>query len=142
MQAAAQPLVSIIVPSYNQGRFIRRTLESIFTQDYQPLQVIVVDGASTDETVDVLRSFDGTPGFEWVSEPDSGVVEAVNKGFARARGVIGGIQSSDDFYLPGAIGAGVLMLMASLVTEGTHVGMVSAVWVVIGKDPGTPTEEK
>lgn len=111
MQAAAQPLVSIIVPSYNQGRFIRRTLESIFTQDYRPLQVIVIDGASTDETVDVLRSFDGTPGFEWVSEPDNGVVEAVNKGFARARGVIGGIQSSDDFYLSGAISVSVAALL-------------------------------
>lgn len=107
----AHPLVSIIVPSFNQGRFIRRTLESIFSQDYRPLQVIVIDGASKDETVDVLRSFDGTPGFEWVSEPDSGVVEAVNKGFARARGVIGGIQSSDDFYLPGAINAGVAALL-------------------------------
>lgn len=107
----AHPLVSIIVPSFNQGRFIRRTLESIFAQDYRPLQVIVIDGASKDETVDVLRSFDGTPGFEWVSEPDSGVVEAVNKGFARARGVIGGIQSSDDFYLPGAINAGVAALL-------------------------------
>ena len=105
------PLVSIIVPSFNQGRFIRRTLESIFSQDYRPLQVIVIDGASKDETVDVLRSFDGTPSFEWVSEPDSGVVEAVNKGFARARGVIGGIQSSDDFYLPGAISAGVAALL-------------------------------
>lgn len=106
-----QPLVSIIVPSFNQGRFIRRTLESIFSQDYRPLQVIVIDGASKDETVDVLRSFDGTPGFEWVSEPDSGVVEAVNKGFARARGVIGGIQSSDDFYLPGAISDGIAALL-------------------------------
>lgn len=106
------PLVSIIVPSFNQGRFIRRTLESIFSQDYRPLQVIVIDGASKDDTVDVLRSFDGTPGFEWVSEPDSGVVEAVNKGFARARGVIGGIQSSDDFYLPGAIATGVAALQA------------------------------
>lgn len=107
-----RPLVSIIVPSFNQGRFIRRTLESIFSQDYRPLQVIVIDGASKDDTVDVLRSFDGTPGFEWVSEPDSGVVEAVNKGFARARGVIGGIQSSDDFYLPGAIRAGVEALQS------------------------------
>lgn len=105
-------LVSIIVPSFNQGRFIRRTLESIFSQDYRPLQVIVIDGASKDDTLDVLRSFDGTPGFEWVSEPDSGVVEAVNKGFARARGVIGGIQSSDDFYLPGAIRAGVEALQS------------------------------
>lgn len=110
LESSPAPLVSIIVPSFNQGRFIRRTLESIFSQDYQPLQVIVIDGASKDDTVEVLRSFDGTPGFEWVSEPDSGVVEAVNKGFARSRGVIGGIQSSDDFYLPGAIRAGVAAL--------------------------------
>ena len=107
MDTAANPLVSIIVPSYNQGRFIRRTLESILTQDYRPLEVIVIDGGSTDDTVSVLKEFGSAPELQWVSERDSGVVEAVNKGFARARGEIGGIQSSDDFYLPGAIGAGV-----------------------------------
>jgi glycosyltransferase involved in cell wall biosynthesis len=104
------PLVSIIVPSYNQGRFIRRALESIFAQDYRPIEVIVMDGASTDETVSILREFEHHPELHWVSEPDSGVVEAVNKGFARASGSIGGIQSSDDFYLPGAISAGVSAL--------------------------------
>lgn len=106
------PLVSIIVPSYNQGRFIRRTLESILSQDYRPLEVIVVDGASTDETVAILQEFSSAPELQWVSERDSGVVEAVNKGFARARGAIGAIQSSDDFYLPGAIRAGVEALQA------------------------------
>ncbi len=107
-----RPLVSIIVPSYNQGRFIRRTLESILSQDYRPLEVIVIDGASTDETVSILQEFSSHPELQWVSEPDRGVVEAVNKGFARARGEIGGIQSSDDFYLPGAIRAGVEALQA------------------------------
>jgi glycosyltransferase involved in cell wall biosynthesis len=106
------PLVSIIVPSFNQGCFIRRTLESILSQDYRPLELIVIDGASTDETVSILREFSGAPELQWVSEPDSGVVEAVNKGFARARGEIAGIQSSDDFYLPGAIAAGVEALLA------------------------------
>ncbi len=112
MDSAPLPLVSIIVPSYNQGRFIRRTLESILSQDYRPLEVIVIDGASTDETVSILQEFSTHPQLQWVSEPDRGVVDAVNKGFARATGAIGGIQSSDDFYLPGAIRAGVDALQA------------------------------
>jgi glycosyltransferase involved in cell wall biosynthesis len=97
-----RPLVSIIVPSYNQGRFIRHTLDSILAQDYGPVEILVIDGASTDETVSVLRSYDASR-VTWVSEPDRGVVDAVNKGFARARGDIIAIQSSDDGYLPGAI---------------------------------------
>jgi glycosyltransferase involved in cell wall biosynthesis len=105
-----RPLVSIIVPSYNQGRFIRKTLESILAQEYRPIEVIVIDGASTDETAAVLHEYDGVPEIRWVSEPDSGVVEAVNKGFARAQGKIAAIQSSDDFYLPGAVAAGVAAL--------------------------------
>jgi glycosyltransferase involved in cell wall biosynthesis len=97
------PLVSIIVPSYNQGRFIRATLDSILKQDYRPIEILVIDGASTDQTVDVLRSYGNLPELDWVSEPDHGVVHAVNKGFAKSRGDIVAIQSSDDCYLPGAI---------------------------------------
>jgi len=96
------PLLSIIVPSFNQGAFIRRTIESCLEQDYRPIEIVVVDGASKDGTLDVLRSFDGKPEVRWVSEPDSGVVEAVNKGFRLAKGVFAAIQSSDDAYLPGA----------------------------------------
>lgn len=103
----ARPLVSIIVPSFNQGRFVRQSIQAILDQDYRPLEILVMDGASTDETVSILHEFDDVPEVTWVSEPDSGVVEAVNKGFARARGEIGAIQSSDDFYLPGAIALGV-----------------------------------
>ncbi len=98
-----RPLVSIIVPSYNQGQFIGETLESILSQSYRPLEVLVIDGASTDGTVDVLKSLHGAPELRWWSEPDRGVVEAVNKGFAKARGGIVGIQSSDDCYEHGAI---------------------------------------
>jgi len=108
----AKPLVSIIVPSFNQGQFIRETLESCLAQDYRPLEVVVVDGASSDGTVEVLHAYDGVPEVRWISEPDSGVVEAVNKGFARARGEIAAIQSSDDVYLPGAITQGVDALLA------------------------------
>lgn len=104
------PLVSIIVPSFNQGRFIRETLESCLAQDYRPLEVIVVDGASTDGTVAVLHDYDGRPEVRWISEPDSGVVEAVNKGLALAQGEFAAIQSSDDCYLPGAVSAAVAAL--------------------------------
>ncbi len=105
------PLVSIVVPSYNQAAFIRQTLESCLAQDYRPIEIVVVDGASTDGTVDILRTFDAYPEVSWTSEPDAGVVEAVNKGLRRARGEICGIQSSDDSYLPGAFTRAVNVLM-------------------------------
>ncbi|MDV6033275.1 MAG: glycosyltransferase [Phycisphaera sp. RhM] len=101
------PTVSILIPSYNQGRFIGECIESILEQDYRPIRIHVVDGASTDETLDVLTSYGDLPELDWISEPDSGVVDAVNKGFRRVDGEIVGIQSSDDMYLPGAIRAAV-----------------------------------
>ena len=107
------PLVSIIVPSYNQGKFIRHTIESILTQNYSPLEVIVVDGASTDETVEMLSAFDGGSRVRWMSEPDRGVVDAVNKGFKLARGDLLAIQSSDDAYRPGAMAHAVAALQAN-----------------------------
>ena len=81
MKKSQKPLVSIIVPSLNQGKYIRNTIESCLTQDYRPIEVIVVDGASTDSTIDVLHDYDHNPEVTWVSEQDSGVAEAVNKGF-------------------------------------------------------------
>lgn len=98
------PLVSIIVPSFNQGRFLPETLDSILGQDYRPLEVLVMDGGSTDDTVNVLHRYAAQhPELQWQSEPDKGPADAVNKGLARARGDIVGIQSSDDLYRPGAI---------------------------------------
>src|ERR1041384_1671863 len=102
-----KPLVSIIVPSFNQGQFIRETIDSILTQDYRPIEVLVLDGASRDQTVEVLESYSDVSELKWWSEPDAGVVDAVNKGLARAKGEIIGIQSSDDVYLPGAVTAAV-----------------------------------
>lgn len=102
---AARPLLTIVIPSYNQGRYLRETLDSILEQDYRPIEALVFDGASKDDTVDVLKSYDGVPELQWWSEPDRGVVEAVNKGLARARGAIVAIQSSDDAYVPGAFSA-------------------------------------
>ena len=103
-----RPFVSIIVPSYNQGRFLPATLASIFAQDYRPLEVVVVDGASTDDTVRVLQEAAADhPELRWVSEPDDGPEDALNKGLSMIRGDIAAIQSSDDIYYPGAIRAAV-----------------------------------
>lgn len=102
-----QPLVSVIVPSFNQGKFIAETLESVLAQDYRPLEVIVMDGGSTDGTRGVLEAYRNRPEMRIWSERDKGVVDAVNKGLAQARGAILAIQSSDDMYLPGAIAAAV-----------------------------------
>jgi glycosyltransferase involved in cell wall biosynthesis len=99
------PLVTIIVPSFNQGRFIKETLDSIIGQDYRPIEVLVIDGASTDQTTELLETYRGVPELKWWSEPDNGVVDAVNKGLEKASGEIISIQSSDDLYLRGAITA-------------------------------------
>jgi glycosyltransferase involved in cell wall biosynthesis len=107
------PLVSILIPSYNQGRFIRDTIDSILEQDYRPLEIHVIDGGSTDDTIDVLKSYGNVPELNWFSEPDKGVVDAVNKGFGLTLGDICGIQSSDDTYLPGAISEAVAVLRDS-----------------------------
>jgi glycosyltransferase involved in cell wall biosynthesis len=95
------PLVSIVTPSYNQGRFIRRTIESVLNQSYPNIEYIVVDGASTDDTRQILESYDNR--FQWVSEPDDGQTNAINKGFARARGEIRAFLNSDDVLDPDAV---------------------------------------
>jgi glycosyltransferase involved in cell wall biosynthesis len=106
--STTQPLVSIIVPSYNQGQFLPATLKSIFDQDYRPIEVVVVDGASTDDTVSILeRAAAEHPELRWISEPDDGPADAMTKGLGMISGQIAGIQSSDDVYFPGAIQAAV-----------------------------------
>ena len=93
------PEVSVIVPSYNQGRFVRQTLDSILEQGYPNLELIVMDGGSDDETVDILEEY--SPHLShWVSEPDRGQSHAINKGFAVATGSLVGWLNSDDLYLP------------------------------------------
>jgi glycosyltransferase involved in cell wall biosynthesis len=95
------PLVSIVTPSYNQGQFIRQTIESVLAQTYPNIEYVVVDGASTDETRQVLESFGDR--LRWISEPDAGQAAAINKGVRLARGQILGYLNSDDVLLPDAI---------------------------------------
>jgi glycosyltransferase involved in cell wall biosynthesis len=95
------PRVSIVTPSYNQGRFIRRTIDSVLAQTYPNIEYLVVDGASSDETIDVLRSYGDR--IAWISGPDSGQSEAINKGLRMVKGEIVGYLNSDDVLLPDAI---------------------------------------
>ena len=92
---------SIVVPSYNQGRFLEATIRSILDQEVPETELIVIDGGSTDGTLDVIRRYGDRIAY-WVSEKDRGQAHAVNKGFAVATGEIFGWQNSDDLYLPGA----------------------------------------
>ncbi|CBE67989.1 Glycosyl transferase, family 2 (modular protein) [Candidatus Methylomirabilis oxygeniifera] len=95
------PLVSIITPSYNQGRFIEETILSVLTQDYPNIEYIVMDGGSTDNTLDILKKYEGR--LTWISEADRGQSHAINKGFQMAKGEVLAWLNSDDTYLPGAI---------------------------------------
>lgn len=122
--ASEAPLVSIVTPSYNHGSYIEATIQSVLSQDYPNLEYIVVDGGSRDNTVDILKRYAGR--LLWVSEPDRGQADAINKGFRMARGAILAWLNSDDTYLPGAVRQGVQYFQThpdvSLVYgEGHHV---------------------
>lgn len=96
-----RPRVSIITPSYNQGRFIRATIESVLKQDYTNIEYIIMDGGSTDETAAIAKEY--STRLTFISEPDRGQSHAINKGFRLARGEIVSWLNSDDILLPGAV---------------------------------------
>jgi glycosyltransferase involved in cell wall biosynthesis len=119
-----RPLVSILTPSFNQGEYIRDTLDSVAAQDYPDIEHIVVDGGSTDTTLATLADRDRR--LIYISEPDRGQADALNKAFARARGSIIGWLNSDDFYLSGGIVRQVVDLFAA---SNADVVYGNAVWV-------------
>lgn len=96
------PKISIITPSYNQGNFIEKTILSVLNQDYKNIEYIIVDGGSNDNSVEIIKKYSDYLSY-WISEPDTGQSEAINKGFKIATGDIIGWINSDDFYTNGAV---------------------------------------
>jgi glycosyltransferase involved in cell wall biosynthesis len=135
------PLVTIVTPSFNQGRFIRATIESVLKQDYPRIEYLVMDGGSTDETRSILREYSDR--IRWVSEPDRGQAHAINKGWRQAAGSIVAYLNSDDVYLPGAVTSAVAALQAhpeasAVYGEGYHVDEAGAILERYPTEPFDP----
>jgi glycosyltransferase involved in cell wall biosynthesis len=137
------PLVSIITPSYNQADFLEQTILSVLDQDYSNLEYLIVDGGSTDGSLEIIQKYSEKLAW-WVSEPDQGQTEAINKGFSKARGEILAWLNSDDTYLPGTVAEAVNYL-----NEHPDIGMVygdanliDGEGQVIGKFPARQTDNR
>ena len=102
MEETYYPSISIVTPSFNQGEFLEDTLKSVLAQAYPELEYIVVDGGSTDDSVDIIQRYAEQLDW-WVSEADHGQSEAINKGFRQATGELIGWVNSDDLLMPGTL---------------------------------------
>lgn len=96
------PKISIVTPSFNQGEFIEQTIQSVLEQDYPNLEYLIIDGGSTDQSVEIIKKYEEYLAF-WVSEKDEGHYHAINKGFAKCTGEIMAWLNSDDMYTPWAL---------------------------------------
>ncbi len=137
-----KPLVSIVTPSLNMARFLPQTIESVLSQDYSEIEYVVMDGGSTDGTIDILKGYGDR--IRYVSAPDGGAADAINKGFQGCRGSILAWLNADDTYQPGAVSAAVLKFMT---TPDAAVVYGEAFWTdprggVIGRYPVRPFDRE
>lgn len=137
----SHPLVSIVTPSYNQAAYLEATLRSVLEQDYPRLEYLVVDGGSTDGSVEIIQEYADRLAW-WVSEKDRGQTDALNKGFARARGDILAWLNSDDTYNPGAISEAVAFMQANPETGLVYgeADYIDEQGRVIGRFPAAQTD--
>lgn len=132
------PVVSIVTPSFNMAKYIGETIDSVLAQDYPHIDYNVVDGGSTDGTLEILRGYGGR--IRYRSEPDGGQGDAVNKGFRESRGRVFTFLNADDTYLPGAVGKAVRRMVENpgagvVYGEGLHVLEDGTAW---GRYPTQP----
>lgn len=124
-------LISIVTPSYNQASFLEQTIQSVLEQDYARMEYIVVDGASTDNSFEIIKKYNDHLAY-WISEKDSGQAEAINKGFARANGEILAWLNSDDYYFPHTLPA-----VVKCFEENPEVVMVYGDMMAVDRDGQT-----
>jgi len=137
----ALPLVTVITPSFNQASFIEKTILSVLEQDYPNLEYMIIDGGSTDGSVEIIKRYAARLSV-WMSEPDLGQTDAINKGFARANGQILAWINSDDTYNPGAIREAVQFLMKypDVGLVYSEANFIDSNDKVIGKFPAAQTD--
>lgn len=113
MKPPALPLVTIVTPSFNQAEYLEATIQSVLGQTYPHIEYIIMDGGSTDSSVDIIKKYEGRI-TSWVSEPDKGQTDAINKGFHRAKGgILAWLNSDDTYATPHAVADAVNFLVAN-----------------------------
>lgn len=123
--------ISVVIPSLNQGKFIETAIKSVIDQNYPETELIIIDGGSSDNTVEIIKKFEDSTAF-FVSEPDNGQSDALNKGFEKASGDIFCWLNSDDFFLPGAF-----QTVSGLFKKNNDISVVYGNWLTVGENGET-----